>query len=160
MFNMLEVEAVRTEILRCLWAKFVWKRDAIGAPPHCGTRLLELPRFLDGAHAATATVSGIGVARRIVGLHTVTFIRHPTATAVGGAIMSLLRALVHALYRICCRSTRGRFRLIGAALHVGPRAAAGQHRTRGLGQGRRARLGGRGRKNARPWHTRLKFMKQ
>ena len=142
MFNMLEVEAVRTEILRCLWAKFVWERDVIGAPPHCGTRLLELPRFLDGAHAATATVSGIGVARRIVGLHTVTFIRHPTATAVGGAIMSLLRALVHALYRICCRSTRGRFRLIGAALHVGPRVAAGCHRKRALGQGKRARLRG------------------
>ena len=92
-----------------------------------------------GAHVVTAMLFGLA-------LPADTFIGPPTATAAGGAVLSLLRALSHTLYRVCCRSTRGRFRLIGAALHAGPRAAAGHHRKRSLGQGTRARLGGAGEK--------------
>ena len=121
-------------------------------PPRLSSSLDHAPPLHVGAHVVTATLFGLVPP-------TDTFIGPPTATAVGGAVLSLLRALFRAVYRVCCRSTRGRFRLIGAALHVGPRAADGQHRKRSLGQGRRARLGGRGRKGARPWHTLLKFMK-
>ena len=58
---------------------------------------------------ATAMLFGPGVALHMVGPHVgqpgqhILIVRHKhTATAVGGAVPSSLRALFHALYRVCC----------------------------------------------------------